>query len=116
MGSGISKLNYHIYIPEDFKDDQILLPLINKIFNKRIDRNAILILIRNHQFSMYTKIRIILVRYLTLHTSIHPPFFFRIASILDYVNNLIYTEQVASERHHYPIENTEHPPPIYTEG
>ena len=115
MGSTISKQIYRIYIPEEYEADQILHSLIDKIFNKKIHKNAILILIRNHRFSMHNKIRIILVRYLTMQPGIVPPFFLRIAFILDYVNNLIYAEQVASEREYScPEDNTQHAPPQYS--
>lgn len=33
MGSGVSKLNHHIYITDDLDNDNILKPLIDKIFN-----------------------------------------------------------------------------------
>ena len=118
MGSGISKLNHHIYIPEELENDGILKPLIDKIFNKKIDINAVIVLIRNHRFSMHNKIRIILVRYLTLHTNIPPKFFTRIAYTLDFVNTLIEQEyQLSARSHFYPETNAEPtPPPMYTEG
>jgi hypothetical protein len=117
MGSGISKLNHNIYIPEELENDNILKPLIDKIFNKKININAVYVLIRNHRFSMHNKIRIILVRYLTLHTDIPPNFFIRIASILDFVNIQIEHEyQVRARSHYYPEEVVEPPPPRYTEG
>ena len=118
MGSAVSKLNHQIYIPEELVNDGILKPLIDKIFNKKIQTNAVLVLIRNHRFSMHNKIRIILVRYLTLDNKITPNFFTRIASILDYVNNLIEQEyQVCDRTHFYPEPNVEQiPPPMYSEG
>ena len=117
MGSGISKLNHNIYIPEELENDNILKPLIDKIFNKKININAVYVLIRNHRFSMHNKIRIILVRYLTLHSDIPPNFFIRIASILDFVNNQIdYEYQQQARTHYYPIQQIDPPPPRYTEG
>lgn len=67
---------------------------------------------------MHNKIRIILVRYLTLHTDIPPNFFTRIASVLDFVNNQIEEEYHQQRRsHYYPIVNNETaPPPRYIEG
>ena len=118
MGSSVSKLNHKIYIPEELESDVVLQQLIDKVFNKKIDKNAVIVLMRNHRFSMHNKIRIILVRYLTLHSKITPKFFTRIASILDYVNNLIEQEyQLCDRSNYYQEQNVEPtPPPMYNEG
>ena len=88
MGSSVSKLNHKIYIPEELESDVVLQQLIDKVFNKKIDKNAVIVLIRNHRFSMHNKIRIIEQEY-----------------------------QLCDRSHYYQEQNVEPtPPPMYNEG
>lgn len=120
MGSGVSKPIHDYYIPPQYENNPILKPLINKVFNKKLNQDALIVLLRNHNLSMLDKVRIVIIRYLTLHSSISTELFNRLAYVLDYINKSIsHYEDQSYARHYYPEESdsqTNPAPPLYTEN
>ena len=117
MGSNCSKQACRVRSSEksisEYRMSKIINPLIDTFFNEKIKIREVYILILNHQLFIHNKIRIVLVRYLTLQKNIPPNLFNRLACILDYVNGLI-TEYYLQfpERLQYPDTEITHRPTI----
>ena len=120
MGSGVSKPIHDYYIPPQYQNNVILKRLIGKVFNKKLNQDALLILLRNHNIFVLDKVRIVIIRYLTLHSNISKQIFNRLAYVLDYINKSITNYGDSSySRHYYPeeLENQNNPaPPLYSEN
>ena len=121
MGSGSSKQTSEQRV--SYSADEVIKPMIENIFNKKIKVHSICILLKNHNFHILDKIRIVLLKYLTLNQNISSNEFNRLASILDFVNETMqiqYINNINREpSHYYPSNNelvNENPPPRYTEG
>ena len=118
MGSTISKPFYHYYIPPQFQNDNILIPLVDKVFNRKLNQDALLILLKNHNLSMLNKIRIVIIHYLTLHKNISKQLFNRLTYVLEFINTSIcqYQDETINT-HYYPQQSDSEPaPPLYTEN